>query len=59
MTNNPDYEKEATELLALYNQELKKQQIADLSDKLASLDEDSPEYESTIKQITDLQKTSN
>ena len=59
MTNNPDYEKEATELLALYNQELKKQQIADLSDKLASLDEDSPEYESTIKQITDLQKSSN
>lgn len=59
MTNNPDYEKEATELLALYNQEIKKQQIADLSDKLASLDEDSPEYESTIKQITDLQKTSN
>lgn len=59
MTNNPDYEKEATELLALYNQELKKQQIADLSDKLASLDEDSPEYESTIKQITGLQKSSN
>ena len=58
MTKDPDYAKEAAELLILYNQEFKKQQIAILSEQLESLDEDSPEYESTIKQITDLQKSS-
>lgn len=58
ITKAPNYKKEAIELLALYNQELKKQQIANLSEQLESFDEDSPEYESALKQITDLQKSS-
>ena len=56
---NPDYENEARELLALYTNELNTQKIADLREKLESLDEDSAEYEKTLMAITDLQKTKN
>ncbi len=50
-----DYEKEAADLLSAYNAEIKKQQIAELNEKLASIDEDSDEYMDIIKKIRDLQ----
>ncbi|MBR3179956.1 DNA primase [Candidatus Saccharibacteria bacterium] len=55
--DNPDYEKEATELLARYNDAIKKQKIKELNEKLANLDEDSDEYDQVINEITDLQKS--
>ena len=58
LTTQPDYEKEAAELLARYQSEVNKQRIAELSQKLAELDEDDPEYDNVLMQITDLQKTS-
>ena len=54
---NPDYQKEATELLVRYNKAVKQQKIKELNAKLAELDEDSEEYDSIIREITDLQKT--
>ena len=54
---DPNYEKEATELLNLYHKELNKHQIAELSEKLETLDENSEEYHKTLEQITDLQKS--
>lgn len=47
-------EEEASELLARYNSELKKQQIKELSEKLDEIDEDSSEYEKILKKIRDL-----
>ena len=55
--NALDYEKEAAELMKRYEMELNKQKIAELNEKLASLDEDSDEYLETLKDIADLQKT--
>ncbi len=54
---NPDYEKEATELLKLYKKELNNQKIITLRQELESLDEESDEYEKLLMEITDLQKT--
>jgi DNA primase len=54
---DPDYQKEATELLARYNKAVKQQKIKELNAKLAELDEDSEEYDAIIREITDLQKT--
>ena len=56
---NPDYDKEASELLSLYEQETKKQKIADLNAKLSTLDEDSDEYLEILSAINHLQKTRN
>lgn len=53
---NPNYEKEAAELLSRYNQELNKQKINELNQKLETLDEDSDEYDGIIKQILILQQ---
>lgn len=50
-----DYEKEAADLLAIYDAETKKLQIAELNEKLAKIDEDSDEYMDVIKKIRDLQ----
>lgn len=50
-----DYEKEAAELLARYQQESKKQQIIALSAELEELNEDDENYESILRQIHDLQ----
>ncbi len=55
--SEPDYEKEAAELMSRYEAELSKQKIAELESKLAELDESSDEYLSTIQQITTLRKT--
>ena len=52
---DPDYEREAAELLARYQQELKRDQIRTLSSQLDSLDEDSDEYEEVLKKITEIQ----
>lgn len=54
---DPNYENEALELIKRYNTEITKQKIAELNEKLQSLDEDSDEYLETLKDITDLQKT--
>ena len=54
---DPDYENEAAELMKRYNAEITKQKIAELNEKLQSLDEDSDEYLKTLKDIADLQKT--
>lgn len=54
---DPNYENEALELAKRYNTEITKQKIAELNEKLQSLDEDSDEYLETLKDIADLQKT--
>lgn len=53
----PNYEKEAVELMKRYQKELDKQKIAELTSKLAELDEDDAKYEEIIKEISDLQKS--
>lgn len=50
-----DYEKEATELLVRHNEELNKQKIKELNEKLEALDEDSEEYEEILRSIYKLQ----
>ena len=59
LTTSTDLEKEAAELLARYDSELKKHQINELSIKLEDLDEDSDEYNDILKQITNLQISKN
>ena len=54
---NPDYEKEASELLARYTAECKKVRIEELNEKLKNLDEDDEEYGNLVREITDLQKS--
>ncbi len=53
----PDYEKEATELMSHYETEIAKQKIAELSAKLAELDENSNEYSDVLLQINNLRKS--
>ncbi len=50
-----NYEKEAADLLSIYDSEIKKQQIAELNEKLVRIDEDSDEYMEILKKIRDLQ----
>ena len=54
---DPDYEKEAADLLSRYTTELNKQKITSLTAQLADLDENDSEYEKIIHEINDLQKT--
>jgi hypothetical protein len=49
-------EHEAAELLSRYNQELTRAKISSLKERLLELDEDSDEYDSIIREITELQK---
>lgn len=56
---NPDYDKEMKELLALYDSELKKQRIKELNAKLSEIDDESDEYAEVLKQIRDLQNPEN
>lgn len=51
-----DLEKEAKELLMRYEKELTQEKIKTLNAKLESLDEESEEYENTLKEIYQLQK---
>ena len=55
-TDSTNLEREARDLLARYNSLVKKQKITDLTDKLRELDEDSDEYEKTLRQINDLNR---
>ena len=55
IVKDTDFEKEATELLARYQTEFTKQQIQNLTAKLAELDEDDEGYETILRQIRDLQ----
>lgn len=50
---------EAKNLLSRYEQEFKHVQMTELNAKLAKMDDDDPEYESILKQISNLQKTQN
>ena len=52
---NPDYEKEAADLLSRYQKALTQQQISALTAKLTDLDEDSAEYEQVLRDIRNLQ----
>ena len=52
-----DTNQEARELLARYQSELRSQEIKTLKETLASLKDDDPAYESTLRRITILQKT--
>ena len=56
LSKTDDYEKEAAELLALYQKEDKKQQIAILKQKLSDYDEESDEYYDILREINNLQK---
>ena len=49
-------EHEAAELLSRYNQEITRAKISSLKERLLELDEDSDEYDSIIREITELQK---
>jgi DNA primase len=51
-----NYEKEAAELMKRYMVELNKQKIVELTEKLATLDENDAEYEEVIREISSLQK---
>ena len=53
----PNYEKEAADLMSRYLSELNKQKIAELSAKLADLSEDDAEYDEIIREISNLQKS--
>ncbi|MBQ9180608.1 hypothetical protein IJ135_00720, partial [Candidatus Saccharibacteria bacterium] len=53
---DPDYEKEAADLLTRYNSELKKHKIAELNEKLLELEDDDPAAEQILAEITKLQK---
>ena len=52
----PDYEREAAELMKHYETELSKQRIAELTARLAELDENSDEYSEILQEITNLRK---
>ena len=52
---NPDFEKEAKDLLIRYQTESKRQQIKSLSEQLANMQDDDENYETILRQIRDLQ----
>ena len=57
IASNTNLDQEAAELLARYNQEYKKQKIAELNSKLSELDEDDESYDQILREIIDLQKS--
>ncbi len=57
LSDTDNYEKEAKELLSLYKQEIAKQKISALNDKLSELEEDSEEFLSVLHEINELQKS--
>ena len=56
---DPDYEKEASDLMTRYLIAMNKQKITELSNQLADLDEESEEYSRILKEIRDLQFSEN
>ncbi|MBQ6375334.1 DNA primase [Candidatus Saccharibacteria bacterium] len=55
--NEPNYEAEAAELYKRYVEEMNKQKIVELNEKLSELDEDSEEYEDTIRKIMEIRQS--
>ena len=55
---DPDYEAEAAELLTRYTSAITKQKIADLTARLADLDDDSEEAEAVLREIMELRQGS-
>ena len=53
---DPDYEKEAKELMNLYTKESNQQRIKELTAKLAELDDSTDEYDEIVKEIYELQR---
>lgn len=51
LTNSPDLEKEASELLGHYTRELNKHKVASLTEQLANFEEDSDEYNELLIEI--------
>ncbi len=56
---NPNYEKEAADLMKRYTKEMNKLKISELNEKLANLSEDDEEYIKIIHEINNLQKNVN
>jgi len=56
---NPNYEKEAADLMKRYTKEINKLKISELNEKLANLSEDEDEYIKIIHEINNLQKNVN
>lgn len=56
---NPNYEKEAADLMKRYIKEMNKFKISELNEKLANLSEDDDEYIKIIHEINNLQKNVN
>lgn len=56
LTSSPDYDKEASELLARYTRELNKTKIMTLTEQLANYEEDSDEYNSILAEINSINK---
>jgi len=56
LTSSPDYDKEASELLARYTRELNKTKIMTLTEQLANYEEDSDEYNSILTEINSINK---
>lgn len=56
---NPNYEKEAADLMKRYTKEMNKLKISELNEKLANLSEDDDEYIKIIHEINNLQKNVN
>lgn len=56
---NPNYEKEAADLMKRYIKEMNKLKISELNEKLANLSEDDDEYIKIIHEINNLQKNVN
>ena len=52
-SDGTNLEREASELLARYQQEFRRHKIAELNAKLSALDEDSEEYDQLLKEIND------
>ena len=53
--SDPDYEKEAADLVERYNSEIKKQRINELKEKLLSTDEEDESYKELLVEIRNLQ----
>ena len=54
--DDPDYEKEAKELMRLYTKEFNQQRIKSLTAKLTELDDSTDEYDEIVKEIYELQR---
>lgn len=54
LTDSPDLEKEASELLSRYTRELNKHKVSSLTEQLANFEEDSDEYNNLLIEINNV-----